>query len=75
MSSPTIEERVAILEAQVARLLANTPIATPIKDWREVLSYAPPDEERMRRIDAAGQAIREKERQQARRRKSPRVRR
>ncbi len=69
MTNPTLEERVSELEKKMAELMSNS----NQKDWRKSLGMFTGDEI-MKRIDAAGQAIREKERQRARRRKSRRAR-
>ena len=66
MSQPTLEERVTALEQQVAQLQSELQKLTRPKDWRSTLGMFAGDET-MKRIDAAGQAIREKERRQARR--------
>jgi hypothetical protein len=73
MSQPTLEERVAALEHQMAELQAELARVAQPKDWRSTIGMFAGDE-MMKRIDAAGQAIREKERQRARRQK-PKVRR
>ena len=69
MSQPTLEERVAALEQQVAQLQSELQKLTRPKDWQSTLGMFAGDET-MKRIDAAGQAIREKERLQARRPRS-----
>ncbi len=65
MGNPTLEQRVSELERKVARLMANSSASSSQKDWRRSLGMFAGDE-MMKRIDAAGQAIREKERQRAR---------
>jgi hypothetical protein len=66
MSQLTLEERVAALEKQMAELRRQLPIPEGPKDWRQAIGLFPLNEY-MKQIDAAGQAIREKERQKARR--------
>ena len=66
MSQPTLEERVAALEQQVAQLKSGLEKIIRPKDWLSTLGMFAGNE-MMKRIDAAGQAIREKERRQARR--------
>lgn len=61
----SLEKRVAVLEQQVQELLERTPAKTALKDWRRAIGLFPGDEV-MKQIDAAGQAIREEDRRQAR---------
>ena len=61
----TLEERVHALEAKVALLMGNQANGHKAKDWRQAIGLSPNDE-LMKQIDAAGQAIREKERRRAR---------
>lgn len=69
MAQHTLEKRVAVLERQVAELLANGQDRLPVKDWRNALGvFSPETAEFMKQVDAAGRAIREKERREARRR-------
>jgi hypothetical protein len=68
MSKATLEERVATLEKQVAHLLASQPSQpTGFKDWHRAIGLFPQDD-LMKKIDAAGQAIREADRRRAHRR-------
>lgn len=65
--STSLENRVRVLEAQVARLLANQAAredATP-KDWRQAVGMFSGDEI-MKQIDAASLAFREADRKRAR---------
>lgn len=66
MSQPTLDERVAALEKQMAELRAELAKVVQPKDWRSTIGMFSGNEA-MKAIDAAGQAIREKERQRARR--------
>jgi hypothetical protein len=65
MSRPTLEERVVALEQQVAELRAELAKVAQPKDWRSTIGMFSGNEA-MKAIDAAGQAIRERERQRAR---------
>lgn len=69
MSRPTLEDRVATLEKQVAQLLANAAAAPPHKDWRRIAGRFTGDEV-MKQIDEEGRKIREADRQRARRRQT-----
>jgi hypothetical protein len=69
MSQPTLEERVAALEKQVAQLLANAAALPPYKDWRRVAGRFSGDEV-MKQIDEEGRKIREADRERARRRQA-----
>ncbi len=73
MSLPTLEERVATLEKQVAQLMATAEKAAQPKDWRSTVGMFSGDQV-MKDTDAAGQAIRERERQRARKRPAKRRR-
>jgi hypothetical protein len=64
MSQPTLEDRVKQLEDQVDQLQAALGKVAENRDWRSTLGMFAGDEV-MRRIDAAGQAIREQERRRA----------
>jgi hypothetical protein len=64
MSQLTLEERLAALEKRVDELSAVVAKATE-KDWRRTVGMFAGNEA-MKAIDAAGQAILEKERQRAR---------
>jgi hypothetical protein len=66
MSLPTLEERVAALEKQVAQLMANAGKALQPKDWRSTVGMFTGDEV-MKQIDEAGRRIREADRRRARR--------
>ena len=65
MAQRTLEERVTALEHQVQELQVELQKALQPKDWRSTVGMFAGDEV-MKGIDAAGQAIREKERQRAR---------
>jgi hypothetical protein len=67
MAQRTLEERVAALEQQVQEFRVELQKALQPKDWRSTVGMFSGNEA-MKAIDAAGQAIREKERQRARRR-------
>jgi hypothetical protein len=73
MPHNSLEERVAALERQMAELMAERKRSTETKDWRRTVGMFSGDEA-MKAIDAAGQALREKERQKARRQKTKRRR-
>jgi hypothetical protein len=66
MSTPTIDERMAILEREVARLgqlLAREPVSNG-KDWRSTLGMFAGDAI-MKEIIEEGRKLREREREQA----------
>lgn len=65
MHEPTLDERVASLEKQVAGLLAGSGNGAPAKDWRSTLGMFSGNQA-MKEIDAAGQSLRERERRVAR---------
>ncbi|MBC8116374.1 MAG: hypothetical protein H7062_18450 [Candidatus Saccharimonas sp.] len=65
MSKPKIEERVAALEAQMQRVLAQFPQPGP-DDWEKAVGMFTGDSE-MKKIDALGQAWREADRRRAKR--------
>ena len=64
-----LTRRIANLEQEVADLKSR--IEDPEKDWRRTVGMFSGDEV-MKRIDAAGQAIRQKERDAAKRKKPAR---
>jgi hypothetical protein len=66
MSQQNLEARVAVLEKQVQQLVRSKSRGTKKKDWRSSIGMFAGNE-LMKEIDAAGAAIREKERRQARR--------
>lgn len=66
MVEPTLEERVAILERQVAELKAAQANGTQEKDWRRTIGMFSGDEV-MKRIDEEALKYREKDREKARR--------
>jgi hypothetical protein len=68
LSENSLPERVAALERQVAQLTAQL-AALKTKDWRSTVGMFPGNEA-MKRVDAAGQAIREKERERVRKRQA-----
>ena len=70
MSSPNVSRRIAELEARIAELTARVSTLEGTNDWRSVVGMFTGDEA-MKQIDAAGQRIREQDRQKARRRKAP----
>ena len=73
MSQKKLEERVAVLEEQVRRLLAlEVPKPGPM-DWLRTFGMSSGDD-LMKKIDAAGAAWRERDRQKARARKRKRSR-
>lgn len=59
---PTLEGRVAALEATVAQLLAQTDAVVAKKDWRSTLGMFA-DDPIMKAIDEEGRRIREADRQ------------
>jgi hypothetical protein len=72
MARATLEERVAVLERQVADLLANHAGMGRVKDWRRTRGAFTGDD-LMKQVFAEGRTIREAERKRARR-PSPRTR-
>lgn len=68
MSKSALEERVSRLERQLAELKDAFEKRQSAKDWRSAVGMFSDNDEVMKRIDAAGQAIREQERRQAKRR-------
>lgn len=66
MSEPSLEDRVATLEEQVAALMERI-LAPPVeKDWRSTIGMFA-DDPVMREIQEEGRKIREADREQARR--------
>jgi hypothetical protein len=63
-SLPTLEERVAALEATVAQLLSQADAGGAKKDWRSTLGMFA-DDPLMKEIDEEGRRIREAGRPQA----------
>ena len=61
---PTLEERVQALEQKVASLTVAGARQNKPKDWRLAIGLFP-NNELMKQIDAAGQAIRDAERRRA----------
>jgi hypothetical protein len=73
MSERTLEERVAALEGQMTALTAMLAKSAPSQDWRSTVGMFSGNQA-MKVIDAAGQAIRERERKRARQLKAKRRR-
>lgn len=71
MSRTTVKERISALERTVAELVQSWRPAGRVKDWRRTVGMFSGNE-LMKEIDAAGQKIREQNRQQARRRRTKR---
>jgi hypothetical protein len=65
MPHQSLEERVRVLEQQVARLFSAGSQMNPVRDWREAVGMFSGNEA-MKAIDAAGRAIREADRRRAR---------
>jgi hypothetical protein len=63
MTSPTLEERVSMLEETMAQLLSQVAVVVGKKDWRSTLGMFAGDA-MMQEIDEAGRRIREADRQQ-----------
>ena len=59
-----LEQRVAALEKDMARLLQSAARPLRFKDWRQALRTAP-GSDLMKEIDEAGRAIREADRRDA----------
>ena len=74
MSEQDLEKRLSELEKKVDRLVRAKSRGTKKKDWRSSIGMFTGNE-LMKEIDAAGAAIRERERRQARRRPSAKRRR
>ena len=53
MKKPTLEQRVAILERQVAALSQSEPSNVPAKDWRRTIGMFDGDEVMKRILDEA----------------------
>ena len=73
MSQTKVEERITALERTVAQLVQSRRSAGRVKDWKRTVGMFSGNE-LMKEIDAAGQKIREMDRQRARRRASKRRR-
>jgi hypothetical protein len=67
MSQASVEERISALERTVAQLVRSRETTSPVKDWKRTVGMFSGNE-LMKEIDAAGQKIREEDRQRARRR-------
>lgn len=65
MSQPTVKERVSALERVVAELVQSRLPAGRVKDWRRTVGMFSGNE-LMKEIDAAGQKLREQDRQRER---------
>jgi hypothetical protein len=65
----TLNERVHALELQVAQLKADLTRGSTPKDWRKAIGLFPKNE-LMKKIDAAGQAIREADRRAVRKQRN-----
>jgi hypothetical protein len=63
----SVEQRISALERTVAKLVQCRETAGLVKDWKRTVGMFSGNE-LMKEIDAAGQKIREEDRQQARRR-------
>ena len=74
MRQPTLKERVAALESQIAELKQASSGGTRDKDWRRTIGMFAGDEVMQRIFDEA-QRIREKDRNKVRSRPSPKPRR
>ena len=61
LSLENLEERVAALEKNMARLLQSPEPRPRFKDWRQAIGLFPGDD-LMKEIDEAGRAIREADR-------------
>ena len=73
MSQTTVEERISALERTVAELVQSRRPAGRVKDWQQTVGMFSVNE-LMKEIDAAGQKLREQDRQRARRRGTKRRR-
>ena len=67
MSQMTVEERISALDRTVAELVQSRRPAGRMKDWQRSVGMFSGNE-LMKEIDAAGQQLREQDRQRARRR-------
>ena len=73
MSQTNVEERISALERTVAELVQSRRSAGRLKDWQRTVGMFSGNE-LMKEIDAAGQKLREQDRQRARRRGTKRRR-
>ncbi len=73
MNNQSLQERVAMLEKQMASLLAQPTNLEKQKDWRRTVGIFTNDPD-MQELFADAQKIREADRQKARRRYSPKRR-
>ena len=73
MSRTTIEERISALERTVAELVRSRRPTGRVKDWQRTVGMFSGNE-LMKELDAAGQKLREQDRQRARRRGTKRRR-
>jgi hypothetical protein len=71
MAKPTLEERIKILEEQVAQLKLAMLTGNERKDWRKTIGMFTGDEI-MKQIDEEARRFREADRRKARRRKAKR---
>jgi hypothetical protein len=67
MPQMSVEERISSLERTVAQLVQSRETASRAKDWKRTVGMFSGNE-LMKEIDAAGQKIREEDRQRVRRR-------
>ncbi len=67
MSQMSVEERISALERTVAQLVQSRQTASRTKDWKRTVGMFSGNE-LMKEIDAAGQMIREQDRQRGRQR-------
>jgi hypothetical protein len=63
----SVEERISMLERTVAELVQSRLSAGRVKDWKRTVGMFSGND-LMKQLDAAGQKIREQDRQRARRR-------
>jgi hypothetical protein len=71
MAQASVEERISALERAVAELVQSGRLGGRVKDWKRTVGMFSGNK-LMKAIDAAGQKIREQDRQRARRRGSKR---